>query len=86
MAGDLADADIPQNRQRRAWSKINVRACCARPAQDGLLPFRCKQFYATDLSARDRDIASFTVILQKSDAPSPTSAAAFCCRLASRSF
>jgi len=40
----------------------------AQIAAEGLLSFRCKQFYPTALSSEDRDNHSFVAILEKSDA------------------
>jgi SAM-dependent methyltransferase len=39
----------------------------AQLAEDGLLPFLCRQFYPTDLSSGDRGSASFVVILERAE-------------------
>jgi SAM-dependent methyltransferase len=41
-------------------------------AGEGLLPFRCKQFYPTDLAATDRDNHSIIAILEKVEGSTPT--------------
>jgi 2-polyprenyl-3-methyl-5-hydroxy-6-metoxy-1,4-benzoquinol methylase len=44
----------------------------AQLAEDGFVPFRCHQFYPTDLASLDRGSSSFVVVLEKTDASIPT--------------
>lgn len=47
------------------WTGPSFLISMAQLAADGLLPFRCKQFYPTDEASKDRDNSAFVIHLEK---------------------
>ncbi|MCK1322161.1 methyltransferase domain-containing protein [Bradyrhizobium sp. 156] len=53
------------------FSPASFLLTMAQIAKEGILPFRCKQFYPTNEAARDRDNHSFVAVLEKVDTGTP---------------